>query len=200
VHQAGEERQGGVFVAVGQRQIAQWLKVAKVIASVSTAGEMQFLGAQAGWLVGNSQAAQIGFAGVCEFRLDFNAGEQLLAFLVHAQQVFIRFQLGEQPDLAAVHVLGFQRGNGAQTAEIADVLIPDRRGVQGRVVAVGHIAQILRFDGAAIGGFPAGGDTFPIRDKGAGHGRLFAWCGFRCRHLMHRSAAKQTLCFCSVTI
>ncbi|MNG05178.1 hypothetical protein D3C84_883540 [compost metagenome] len=102
--------------------------------------------------------------------MNLDAGEQHLVGFVQTEQAVVGLELGEQRNLATGHVLGFDLGHGAQAAKVANVLVPDGGGIGGRIVSAGHVAQVLGFDGSAINGFAAGGDTFPIRNKGAGHG------------------------------
>ncbi len=86
--------------------------------AAGTAGKVEFLGADTGGFVSNRDAGHIGFASASEIRLDLDAGEELFAGVIEAQQLVVGFQLrfkGDLPRLQVVRVLNETHGeHGAE--------------------------------------------------------------------------------------
>ena len=145
------------------------------VVSVPTgpAGKIEFLSTDTGGLVSDRDPGHIGFATATEIRANFNAGEDLFAGVIQAQQLVIGFQLRFKRDLARLQILGVlneaYREYSPERTEPTFVFAPDNGGVQRWVVRLRDIAQFLGKDLAAIDGRAAGGNTFPVGDKGTGH-------------------------------
>ena len=118
------------------------------------------------------------FAGPKAF---IHAGEQLLRFFFELEQAVVGGQFGEQRDVPTIYVFCFDLDHAAEIAHVANVFKPDHGGVGGGIIGVRNVAQVLWINRAAVGGFAAGSDTFPVRNKGSWHG-LFAWVGCVWRH------------------
>jgi hypothetical protein len=127
--------------------------------------ECEHFRAQAGRVVGDRDARQIGLAGAREIGVDFDGGEQLLPGAGQRDQRGQRLDFGKERAprlrLAAhvqLHVFGLERKDIAVGAEHAvrrnpaHMLDIDARREGRRVIGGHHLIDIGAFDLAAIGG------------------------------------------------
>ena len=153
---------------------AKFNRAREIRALAGLVRKVEFLGAGTGGLVRDGHSGHIGFAFTPEIRVDLDAAKQLLTLIVQGQQAVVWLELSLQRDLAGLQVLALfdqaDRKHGAEAALPAFVFTPDHSGVKRRLVGLSDITQFLGKDLATISGRAAGGDTFPVRDKGTGHG------------------------------